>query len=603
MTQLSQILIAKNGRADWLTFTGNGGSAGEGDLVWIDGLPYIGSPGATVTGLPGLLPHPDMLTLLKHYGAATTGDATVQIEAALDSDLANIVSDRVYSTGTVLTPAAGKRIDGRGQGGITRLAQSGTGPYYAIKPTTGQTFKDAALDVQPMPASTNGASWLDLTGEVSGLLMDGVTVDMGITVDPGTGARNANAFLALFSDTSDIDGMNIRSSAFSRSFWGFVQNNATVASLKNVSISDSSFDDFGSTYLLFNSPAVGSINENILIAFNRLGAVLSRQPFGGGAPGFPHRGSFAGHVHYARVIGNHAHGYGGEFFRAEEDAKGIVFLGNTAKLDGKDGVEFIANNVTGTVYTPTLFAFGDNVIENVGLASAPTLGWGLGLHVYTAVAGLENAECIGESTFHDTILKGWAQGLQVHQGGQRNLIHHMVIADNEEGLKTWAPSLGMDDLLISDCDTAIRFERGGVLGKVHFRSADAVPDPQEIVVTAGAGGVTGWTFETARHSIASGNSEIEIAPMGQRIDADLLISLSHDDGSTYGYETGRITYDGTTLIYTRRQRVTAGSLVTRNTEPVGVKNGNLAIGVFNGAGVSLTSCRVQVALTGLHTWS
>src|SRR5690606_6346652 len=120
-------------------------------------------------------------------------------------------------------------------------------------------------------------------------------------------------------------------------------------------------------------------------------------------------------------------GYGGELMRSEEAAKAIVALGNTAKLDGKDGIEIIPNNVSGTLHTPTMHVVADNVLENTGLVSAPTLGYGIALHTYASVTGYVDAA--GESVMHDNVSSGWAQAYSLHWGMYRNLVHHNVAVD------------------------------------------------------------------------------------------------------------------------------------------------------------------------------
>lgn len=588
-------------RADAVSWLGSNTPGVGFVLEWPEAaVRYTGS-GTVIADMPGCVPHGDDDPAI--HGAPLTGDARPLIEKAIDSATVNVNIQAQYQTDAQLSPVAGKKIDGRNIGGVTRLATAASGPNYVLAPASDLTIRNMTLNAEPMPSSANGAALLNLGVVAENILIDGITSDFGINVDPSTGARNANAFIALFSNTTNVDGLEIRNSEFSGYFWGLNQSNTNVSAVKNVSIVGNKFDEFGSTYLLFNSPAAGSINENILVAFNDMGAVRSRQPFDSGAPGFPHRGSFAGHVEYSRLIGNHAFGYGGELFRAEEAVKGSVWIANTAKLDGKDGIEIIPNNAGGTVYTPTLFSVSNNVIENTGLVSAPALGWGIGLHTYTSASGLADAECIGESAIHDNISKGWAQALQTHQGTQRNLIHHNVLVDSDDGIKTWNPSLGVQDNLISDCATTIQAERGGAIGRFHIRSAaNAIPNPAVIVTSTGPLSATAWTWETGRHSVANGGNFYRLIDVGSLINAEVTVAISDDLGVQKCIETGLLTWDGATMIYTRKARSSSGAVILSTSAPWGVDTSDLAIQVYNGSGGTVSNIRIQVAMNGLHIW-
>lgn len=536
--------------------------------------------------------------------AYTTASDNTELQAALDSTarLIRVAGSSPIERTAAVTPADGKAFEAQPGSGINRAAVGGGTTISMISLADDLAMDGMTITAAPDAAVTNGVYAFSVPTSEN-VRLDRLKLDGGIVVNQSSGDRNANSGLFIFNNGTTLDGLTMSNSHVRKHFWGLLKSNTTLSTEKHLSFVGNDFDEMGSTYLLFNSPASGSLIEDVLVAFNRLGSVTSRQPFGS-AFGYPHRGSFAGNVHYTRLIGNHADGQGGELFRAEENAKASVWLGNTAKLDGKDGIEIIANNAGGTVHTPTMFAVGDNVLENVGLVSAPTLGWGIGLHVYTSAPGLTDAECIGESTVHDNITKGWAQGLQVHQGAQRNLLHHNILVGAAEGIKTWAPTLTLDENMIVNCADDVVAERGGIMGRFHLRTAlGGAPGPGIMTAITGPLSSKGWTWESGRSSVTNGDSYYQIIEAGARMEGQICMSVMDDAGVNYCTETGHVSWDGTNMTYYREKRINAGAVVISSTAPVGIDASTFAIHIFNASGGSLNNYRIQVAFDGLHTWT
>ena len=487
---------------------------------------------------------------------------------------------------------------GRGQSSsLRRPAGASVGPVYLL---TGGDINayDVRFDLSVDATAVNGVNLFRTTsGRVT---LDQIVADGGVILD-GDGLRNHLANITTISTGADIESIHIRDSRLTRFFWGILQANTTVGSMSNIKITGSEFDEMGSTYLLFNAPADGASIEDVLILGNTLGSVLSKQPFGAAA-GYPHRGSFAGNVFGARLVANHAKGYGGELFRSEEGARAIVMALNTAKLDGKDGIEIIPNNAGGTMHTPSLFAVLGNVLDTTTLASSPTRGWGIGLQVYN-VAGFGTAEALHDSVVAHNIASGWAEGLRLHRGMHRNLVSHNVITDSEVGIISYAPSLGTHDNLIVDAGTALQFQRGGILGRTHFRQSAPGFAAQAIDATYGPAGVDSWTVETGEFTVSSGaNTYISLLPLGAVIDADIRIFLACTD-TNYSMESGSIRWDGTELTYRQRIRHASGAVVISPGAPIGSDAGNLVVNIFNGSGSAFDRARLQVVLTGIHLWS
>lgn len=78
-------------RADYLARVAEGYVAEAGKPYWVDGLPYIGVPNATATGLLGLMPHPKCIVLFEHYDGGP-GRPSASNRAALDAIQANHIA-------------------------------------------------------------------------------------------------------------------------------------------------------------------------------------------------------------------------------------------------------------------------------------------------------------------------------------------------------------------------------------------------------------------------------------------------------------------------------------------------------------------------------
>lgn len=78
-------------RADYIARVAEGYIAKVGKPYWVDGLPYIGVPNATATGLLGLMPHPKCIVLFEHYDGGP-GRPTASNRAALDAIQANHIA-------------------------------------------------------------------------------------------------------------------------------------------------------------------------------------------------------------------------------------------------------------------------------------------------------------------------------------------------------------------------------------------------------------------------------------------------------------------------------------------------------------------------------
>lgn len=533
-----------------------------------------------------------------------TTDMDSAISAAVAIDNVELLPAE-YAAVNMIPLVDNRSIKGVQGSGVTRLAGEWSGSQYLFTQASDITFSDFTINLEADANTGVGGSWVQRVASTEyDIVYDNMVLDGGTTLD-GSGIRNHSSGVFLISNSTSIDGLTIRNSKLSRFSYTFLQSNTTTGNLSNVHVIGNTFEDFATVALLFNAPAAGAYNENITVAFNDLGSNLSKHGLGFGE-GYPHRGSFAGHVSYTRLIGNHAYGDGSELFRAEEAVKVSAWVGNTAKLNGRDGIEIIPNNAGGTLYTPTLFSIGHNVIDHIGLSSAAQEGAGLHFKVYDTVTGLEDAEGLSESSITSNVVAGFKQGIWLDQGLHRSIVSQNVTLGkitSDVGIHTKAPSAAHRNNMITDHDTSIQFERGGILGPQHFRwtsgSGTAV-----ISVTSGIGVMLGWDWESGRESYANGTTEVELITIGDKIDGRLSMSLQNDDGSRYHIMTGRIYWNGTSMSFVKDS---VGDTRTNNVlfadSTIGVKNGNLTVAIYNGSGASVDNMRLQVVFEGRHEWS
>lgn len=675
---------------DWWVI--NGATTPTGLVVSDGKVQYVKDGGTAISDLSGLSVYDGNTP--NHFATNST-PGTTDMEAAIESALSagnvTLRPEEYSASGQISVPDNVSMTGGIGSV-ISRPAGAVAGPAYVFGGASGVEYSGFDVTLAEDTTATNGVYVWPIYGTESDVTIKNVSVDGNVAIEGGPRNYLAGAFLV--SSSADWDRLTISDSSFSNLFYGFLQSNTTAGTQKNISVTGSVFDEFGSIALLFNAPDAAGLIENVLVAHNDLGNNRSLQPFtttatintatdvdtatdtitetghglsdgyvvtysnGGGTSiggltsgntyyivgstantfqvaatsggaaidltstgsgashtfaftptGYSHRGSFAGNVNYTRFIGNHAYGYGGELFRAEE-CKASAWVANTAKLDGKDGIEIIPNNAddVATVHTPTLFSLTANIVENVGLNSAPTLGAGLHLKVYTTSSGLADAEGLSESVVSANALAGWKYGIWLDQGLHRSIVTQNVTYGNttaDVGLYTRAPSMSHHDNMITDHDTAIQFERGGILGRQHFRWT-GTPSAAVITVDSGVGVMTGWDWETGRMTVPSGSNEYEVITVGDKVEGRIALSVQSDDGTHFDVETGMLVWDGSAMTYTRDSvgdTNSASSFGFPATALIGVKNSNLTVVVQNSTGGDVDGIRLQVAFDGRHEWS
>lgn len=520
-----------------------------------------------------------------------------------------------YPGGVVLLPGeyaiddvrTSSKLKWTGRGTATSLirpAQFSAGdPIWIDNSEAGLELRDLSVTFEPDGAAPSRPTLFTFGPDV---VLDRCFLDGGAIADPDTGALNSNQPIwTTINSGDDYAGFHMENSTAVRWVYGPLHGNSSTGMWRDIRILNSDFDEMCAPYLLFNFPATGARADNILIFGNKLGSNLSKYRVGLSPLGLTaHRGSFAGHVTYSRLIANHANGPGEEMFRTEESAYASVWALNTAELEGRDGFEFIGSNVGGSDASPSRFAILGNVLDNKGLNTDYDSALGRGIFI-TSTSG-ETIPGLHDSVLSANVMHGWATGYSFGHGSHRILSADNVSAGNAQGIQTFEPSVGIKDTLIVDATTAaVQFEKGGLIGKTHFRVSTDGFTAQVIDINAGPAGVMGWSAETNAFEIANtADTVIEIIPRGYLIDADITVvfdgSASHNS-----VERGRLTWDGTTLTYSRRYRRSTGTVILNATSPIGYESGtgNLAININNTLGSALDGCRLQVIIDGVHMWS
>jgi hypothetical protein len=510
---------------------------------------------------------------LKQYAPTTDDFPTVQ-EAVTTGENVQVLAG-TYAQGQI-TANANQVIFGEGPGKtiIDRQAETSGGDQYVFGGADGLILRDLKIQLNP---STPSVFLYDMVFDDG--VLDNIEIDGNVTVTGGV--RNHNGSVALF--TTGFNGWFVRDSKFTNLSYFILKSNATVSTERKIKIIHSVFDAFAQVYLLFNSPATGSLIEDVLVLGNSLGSSLS-------TTGFAHRGSFAGHVKYGRVIANHAHGTGAELWRAEEAAEANIIALNTAELSGEHGIEIIYNTAGGVGYSPSKFVIAGNILDAIAGSS------GAGIN---APATSGNNPALVDSLITANIFEGWPKGFNFSRLTHRNLAHHNIIKDATTGLDAADPSLGISENMLTDCVTPIR-GAGGLFGRIHIRSAaNAIPvAPANLASVYDAPlGVMGWTWEASRFDLVNGSQNIDILPLGYLLEG--TITLMYVQTSTaHRLARGTISWNGTTLAYTSLMTRGTG-VVTFGSPPFVNNSGKLAIDITNGGG-TLAGSRLFLDFAGVH---
>jgi hypothetical protein len=433
-----------------------------------------------------------------------------------------------------------------------------------------------------------------------------VQADGSVVINPVNGGNNTfnNMTRIPATATEDKRGLRVIFSKFKNFYWGFLKANSTASTERDIDILFSEFKDFASVALLFNSPAVGSLQEFIKVIGNRLGANHSRQDFGlptsNPSATFPHRATFAGNVENVIFALNQADGDGGEMVRAEEGARAVLMVNNTAKLNGRDGIEIICNDAGGTLLSPRLFGVLGNVLDHRGLVSATQKGGGILLFTPPAFG---RAAPLTESVVAHNVVSNFDRGIRTYFGMRSNLIKDNVLTGNGTSLEVHDPSLTIrGNLSLDPTVRDIRFEQPGLLGKQHFGTKASGARKAVVSTFTGKSAMSGWTWESGRFDITStGINLIRIVNVGDRISGRVKVALRSADipPSNWSFQEGTVAYDGTTLTYTSSMAYSSG-VAPLSGQTMRLDAGDLVVAI--NASSLINDLILQVEFEGLHVW-
>lgn len=561
------------------------------DFIQVGGLIYQRDPsGAALETAGGVRWSPAGDVSAAHFGTSSDLSAAAENAEALTNAFAFA---KEISVPGVSIPLADSTLlhTIRGQAGsvITRppLNLEGTRSLFNLQ--DGSALRDLSIALQ---ADTAVGALLLGRWTKNDLLFDRVDFDGGVITD-ADGVRNYHGSFLQNIGGTNLSGLRIRDSRIRYLSYVFLKANTTVSTEKHISVTGSEFDEMSTVALLFNSPAPGSLIEDVLIHGNRIGSNRNKG-------GFWHRGSFAGHVKGGRVVHNFFHGDGGEIWRMEEAAEGCLVQGNVGYLNGEHGFETVSNDATnsGTMHTPEKVIFSDNIL--IGKPGAT--GSAIHITVTTKGSGLR------KSILHDNILAGeWEHGIRTAEEAATVPTHHNLIDGPGVGLRAAAPTLSITDTTLVDVSTPIEAGHGGLIGPLHIRAVDGVIPPAPAVMVSAtsaeaAVGVTEWTWEAHRFTLEAGVQEFPLLPVGYFIDGKATISFTRND-LAHRMITGQLEWDGTTLSFSDyRQRGTGTVAFSGNgADAFGVSSGRLVVRLNNSGG-SLSGVTLQVCLHGIHTW-
>jgi hypothetical protein len=458
-----------------------------------------------------------------------------------------------------------------------------TGTVYMFPATDGIDLRDGAITAE---VDTDPSATLAIPGGVDNVSLTNMTVNGNVTVTAGT----RNWMFALAHQTSsDADGFFIDNCDISNVAYVFLKDNSSTGDQTRIRVTNSYIYDTANPPLLFNSPATGSLIRDILVQGNSFGS-------NDNTAGFWHRGTFAGHVEGGRVLANFFGGDGGEMWRAEEAARWHTISHNVANLNGEHGIEIIANNASGVMATPEMFTIMGNVL------AAESSATGAAIHLGVTLAD--------EAALHESVLLGnvtdnWDIGERHAKGAHRIHSAYNVHRNATYGIRASRPSLTVGETLLVDVTSPLQVSGGGMVGRLHIRSATAVPAcPATMVAIDGSGiasaGCYGLTWETADFTLANGAQTYDVIPLGVLIDCQATIIFTRSS-TVRRASSGRLTWDGTTLTYTAAVASGTGSVTM--TSPLANNAGKLAIQVNNTSGGDLTGCRMQLVLDGPLLWT
>lgn len=428
---------------------------------------------------------------------------------------------------------------------------------------------------------------LAFTPFANGLSITKSTLDGGTTESGGS--RNRTAHMINLSGTA-VDGVKLDNIEVTGWSFPILKSNPTGGTQTRFSITNSYFYNNYGVDVLLNSPASGSLIDNVIVSNNMFGDNLA-----GDIGGFSHRSSMAGHVENFIFNGNVAWGVGNEIWRAEEAARNGVVTSNAAQIGDRHGIEVTDNNVGGVAFTPSQLVISNNALEGQSAAGSR------GIHFVFDGSGVHPIE---KSICGRNVLSNWDAGVRLARKASLNDNSGNVINDCSVGVLSQEPTLTVDNTTMIDVVTKFDADSGGLFGSVNLRDTSSeTPLFSSMVDAAGnPAAITGWTYESGLFTTAAtANNYIPVIELGDGFNLDVVIYFGREAGN-YSFVRANLEYDGATLTVTETHRTQSGSLILAAT-PFRINAGNLEVDIFAGVPAVYSNCRTQIKATGLHVFS
>ena len=538
---------------------------------------------------------------VKDFGAVGTGNETAKIEAAISADgnVVNLGDSTTYSV-QELSVASNAVILGN-QSTLSRPA-SGTTTNGQLLTNSGPIeVRDATLNFEYDSGSTSSSTIFSSSNDV---VLSNSIIDGNVTWLANV--RTGNTAAVVPSGTTT--GLTISDSTIQGCAYTILQPNSSTANLSKIKYLYNYYPTYKGIVGLFNAPATGALNTDILILGNSIDGADTEANFGS----FTHWGSFAGHIIGGRLIGNYKEGKG-SFFRSEEDAHNITIVGNTVDNTEGHGVEIIGNNVGGASLTPYHYSIGNNVFEGDGV-TANTDGISLGITVL-------NIPALTESVVTGNVTANYNRaGVRAAKRSDLIIVGDHVSADCQNAFRAFAPSLSHHNIMSVDCTTPLYAESGGVIDSLHLRSKTVLATPPTKLVEVQAGsapaGFRRIDYDSRRYDMdhttadptlpASSYTARDLWPLGTWFEGRIWAYVSVDSGN-YALGVYNIDWDGTTLSFSDVNRKSSGLVQIRlSADPIPPffdNGGKLAVNIQNAGGVDFSNYNLQVWFDGVYIGS
>lgn len=342
------------------------------------------------------------------------------------------------------------------------------------------------------------------------------------------GVRNApNHIFMINANCSDV---YISNSKFTRSAFGIVKTNASIAINKNWEFNSNIFENFFSSQLNFNTP--NGDWDNVRVINNEIRNSLAHTL---GPSAFIHFGGLAGGPSSGRFVwANNTFTGTGQGLHFEEGAEEVIIDGNTfATTD--IAIQILDNNVGGTWLNPKKFIISNNTIVQTGTKVKNITNRGIDL----IWEGTPNP-AINDIIITGNVIDNWEIGIYSAEEPEKYIINSNLISNCDVGIQANFGNANISGNTIRECPVGIYIYNGGLIGKNYFVKCTKEYDYQNVEGAASAG------FELYKsYTIATGTNSYKIIDLPIRFNGKLVFLINASGSRRFCVYD--IQYDGTTF--------------------------------------------------------